>query len=144
MYDGDPETFYLGDGRFAVHGPPIKFTIFDFGAPLWLERIRFFPRPKHHTDRFMQRFRIGINDGDPLKDGTRELPVRRGDGFSDFDIAYQRTENTEAVVDVELPPYPCAACSSRPMRIRAASGKCRARDLWQRLCPLHQLRLQRD
>ena len=103
MYDEDPDTIYLGDSRFSTHGPPTKSIIFDFGARMWLKRIRFSPRQKHLTDRFMQSFRIGINDGDPFKDGTRGLTVRRGDGFSDFDIVHQRTENTEAVIDLELP-----------------------------------------
>ena len=63
----------MGDGSFAVHWPYVKALTFDLGAPLLLDRIRFFPRDKHLTDRFVQQFRIGVNDGDPLKDGTREV-----------------------------------------------------------------------
>ena len=75
MFDEDPNTSYLGDGHFAAHGPTEKSLTFDFGARLLLERIRFYPRQQYMADRFVQYFRIGINDGDPLKDGTRELKI---------------------------------------------------------------------
>ena len=106
MFDQDPNTIYLGDGHFASHGPPHKYLTFDFGAPLLLERIRFFPRTKHLTDRFVETFRIGINDGDPLKDGSREFLLGRWGDELDFDIIYDITENTEAVIDLPLPTEP--------------------------------------
>ncbi|MYC72755.1 MAG: hypothetical protein F4X17_18810 [Gemmatimonadetes bacterium] len=106
MFDQDPNTIYLGDGHFASHGPPHKYLTFDFGAPLLLERIRFFPRTKHLTDRFVETFRIGINDGDPLKDGSREFNIGRRGSEIDFDIIYDITENTEAVIDLPLPAEP--------------------------------------
>ena len=106
MFDQDPNTIYLGDGHFASHGPPHKYLTFDFGAPLLLERIRFFPRTKHLTDRFVETFRIGINDGDPLKDGSREFLIGRRGSDLDFDIIYDITENTEAVIELPLPAEP--------------------------------------
>ena len=106
MFDQDPNTIYLGDGHFASHGPPHKYLTFDFGAPLLLERIRFFPRTKHLTDRFVETFRIGINDGDPLKDGSREFLLGRWGDELDFDIIYDITENTEAVIELPLPAEP--------------------------------------
>lgn len=106
MFDQDPNTIYLGDGHFASHGPPEKYLAFDFGAPLLLERIRFFPRTKHLTDRFVETFKIGINDGDPLKDGSREFLIGRRNSELDFDIIYDITENTEAVIDLPLPAEP--------------------------------------
>ena len=106
MFDQDPSTIYLGDGHFASHGPPEKYLAFDFGAPLLLERIRFFPRTKHLTDRFVETFKIGINDGDPLKDGSREFLIGRRNSELDFDIIYDITENTEAVIDLPLPAEP--------------------------------------
>ena len=106
MFDQDPNTIYLGDGHFASHGPPHKYLTFDFGAPLLLERIRFFPRTKHLTDRFVETFRIGINDGDPLKNGSREFNIGRRGSELDFDIIYDITENTEAVIDLSLPAEP--------------------------------------
>ena len=106
MFDQDPNTIYLGDGHFASHGPPHKYLTFDFGAPLLLERIRFFPRTKHLADRFVETFRIGINDGDPLKDGSREFLLGRWGDELDFDIIYDITENTEAVIELPLPAEP--------------------------------------
>ena len=50
MFDEDPGHLLSGRWPFSpCTDPPIKFTIFDFGARLWLERIRFFPRPQHHN-----------------------------------------------------------------------------------------------
>ena len=98
--------FTSGTVTFASHGPPHKYLTFDFGAPLLLERIRFFPRTKHLTDRFVETFRIGINDGDPLKDGSREFLLGRWGDELDFDIIYDITENTEAVIELPLPTEP--------------------------------------
>ncbi len=106
MFDQDPNTIYLGDGHFASHGPPQKNLTFDFGSPLLLERIRFYPREKHLTDRFVESFRVGMSDGDPLKDGTRDLNVGRRGSELDFDIIYDIAENTDAVIELPLPTVP--------------------------------------
>ena len=106
MFDGDLATAFLGDGRFAVHWPYVKALTFDLGAPILLDRIRFFPRDKHLTDRFVQQFRIGVNDGDPLKDGTREVNLGAGSFYFDFDIVYDVVENTQPVIDLKLPDQP--------------------------------------
>ena len=106
MFDGDLATAFLGDGRFAVHWPYIKAVTFDLGAPLFLDRIRFFPRDKYLTDRFVQQFRIGINDGDPLKDGTREVNLGAAGFYFDFDIVYDAAENTQSVIDLKFPYQP--------------------------------------
>ncbi len=106
LFDQDPNTIYLGDGRWASHGPPQKSLSFDFGSRLLLERIRFFPRERFLTDRFVESFRIGISDGDLLKEGTRELVVGARGIFLDFDIVHDIRENTEAVIELELPAVP--------------------------------------
>ena len=106
MFDQDPNTMYLGDGHFAAHGPNSKSLTFDFGARLLLERIRFYPRQEHLVDRFVESFRIGISDGDPLKDGTRDVTVGQRGSDLDFDIVHEFSENTEAVIDLKLPPVP--------------------------------------
>ena len=106
MFDGDLATAFLGDGRFAVHWPYVKALTFDLGAPLLLDRIRFFPRDKHLTDRFLQQFRIGVNDGDPLKDGTREVNLGATGFYFDFDIVYDVVENTQSVIDLTFPDQP--------------------------------------
>ena len=106
MFDGDLKTAFLGDGRYAAHWPYIKALTFDLGAPLLLDRIRFFPRDQHRTDRFVQQFRIGINDGDPLEDGTREVNLGAAGFYFDFDIVHDVVENTQPVIDLKFPQQP--------------------------------------
>ena len=108
MFDGDPTTAFLGDGDWGGDYGVIqqKSLAFDMGGRFLLERIRFYPRVRFANDRFVQRFLVGINDGDPLKVGTR--PFTRGIRGSDldFDIIYDVTENTESVIDLPLPSVP--------------------------------------
>jgi hypothetical protein len=108
MFDGDPATAFLGDGDWGGDYGVIqqKSMIFDFGGRFLLERIRFFPRERFLTDRFVQRFIIGLSDGDPLKKGTREFSRGIRESFFDFDLAYDISENTDAVIDLKLPPVP--------------------------------------
>ena len=106
MFDRDLTTSFLGDGHFAAHWPFVKALIFDLNAPYHLERIRFFPRQRHLEDRFLQTFKIGVNDGDPLKDGTRQLNIGTRNSFFDFDIIYDFSENTAAFIELELPQVP--------------------------------------
>ncbi|NKB67024.1 MAG: hypothetical protein GKR89_08185 [Candidatus Latescibacteria bacterium] len=106
MFDRDLATSFLGDGHFAAHWPFVKALIFDLNAPYHLERIRFFPRQRHLEDRFLQTFKIGINDGDPLKDGSRELNIGTSTSFFDFDIIYNFSENTDSFIELDLPQVP--------------------------------------
>ncbi|MBI2505874.1 MAG: gliding motility-associated C-terminal domain-containing protein [Candidatus Latescibacteria bacterium] len=108
FFDRDPDTAYLGDGHFAVHGPAEKNMFFEFGGPFPIRRVRFYPRQQYMDERFLESFRIGINDGDPLKDGTREYRTGGNYGASilDFNIAYDVRENTKPLIDLELPPEP--------------------------------------
>jgi hypothetical protein len=108
LWDEDPETVFLGDGSWTTSGIGVrnKSLIFDFGGNFTVERIRFFPRDRFAEDRFVQRFIIGVSDGDPLKEGTREYSKgNRGDIF-DFDIVHQTTENTTSFVELDLPSAP--------------------------------------
>ncbi|MSR83397.1 MAG: hypothetical protein EXS58_10815 [Candidatus Latescibacteria bacterium] len=108
FFDRDPDTAYLGDGHFAVHGPAQKNIFFEFGGPFPIRRVRFYPRQQFMDERFMESFRIGTNDGNSLKDGTREYRSGGNYGTSvlDFNIAYDVHENTKPVIDLELPPGP--------------------------------------
>ena len=72
VFDENNETAYLGDGKFASHGPDAKSFTFDFGARLLLEKNKIYP-DKHLTDRFVERFKIGMNDGDPLKEALENM-----------------------------------------------------------------------
>ena len=49
-----------------------KSLIFEFGGNFTVERVKFYPRTRFEEERFLQRFIIGISDGNPLKEGTRE------------------------------------------------------------------------
>ncbi len=106
FFDEDPSTAYLGDGHFAAHAPPQKHLIFDFGGRFLIQRIRFFPREKHEHDRFIQKFVIGISDGDPLKDGTRDRNFGTRGHYVNFDVAHEITENTVSDITLEMPPVP--------------------------------------
>ncbi len=110
IWDGDPETVYLGDGHFAQHGPRFKSLIFDFGGLFFIERIKFYPREIHLHDRFIESFTIGTSDGDPLRDPDRELQAGVG-GFGRgsvvaFDVIHDIAENTDPVIELELPDDP--------------------------------------
>lgn len=107
IFDGDPETAYLGDGhyvRVSGLGPQEKYWLFDLGGRFLLDRIRLFPREKFKTHRFIEKFLIGINDGDPLKDGTREYRLR----FADFDVdvVHNIRENAQPAINLVMPRTP--------------------------------------
>ncbi|MEE2659703.1 MAG: gliding motility-associated C-terminal domain-containing protein [Candidatus Latescibacterota bacterium] len=115
VWDGDPNTAYLGDGHYlrAVgYGPQMKYYIFDFGGLFRIDRVRIYPREAHRGDRFIERFLIGTNDGNPLKDGTRDLRVIWFFGASlrdtgwDFNVVHDVDENIEPTLDLEIPPQP--------------------------------------
>lgn len=105
LWDEDPETVFLGDGSWTTSGiaVPNKSLIFDFGGNFTVERIRFFPRDRFAGDRFVQRFVIGVSDGDPLKEGTREYSIGRSGDIFDFDIVHRASENTASFVELDLP-----------------------------------------
>ncbi|MCH2662394.1 hypothetical protein MK163_18285, partial [bacterium] len=106
IWDGDPNTAYLGDGRFASHGPNTKNLIFDFGGLFFIDRVKFYPRPIHQTDRFVERFIIGASDGDPFKDANRELRAGSRGDFVAFDVVHSIRDNTQPIIDVKMPDEP--------------------------------------
>ena len=108
LWDEDPETVFLGDGSWTTSGIGVrnKSLIFDFGGNFTIERIRFFPRDRFADDRFVQRFVIGVSDGDPLKEGTREYSIGHQGDIFDFDIVHRASENTASFVELDLPSMP--------------------------------------
>ena len=108
LWDEDVETVFLGDGHWTTSGIGVrnKSLIFEFGGNFTVERVKFYPRARFEEERFLQRFIIGISDGNPLKDGTREYSAGTRGSFFDFDIVHQATENTTSVVELDLPPVP--------------------------------------
>jgi hypothetical protein len=108
MFDGDVATAFLGDGDWGGDYGVIKnkSVVFDLGGRFLIDRIRFYPRQRFLADRFVERFLIGINDGDPLKDGTREHNFGGRGGAFDFDVAYEGVENTRALIELPMPRVP--------------------------------------
>ena len=123
-FDGNPETAYLGDGhyvRVSGLGPQNKIWLFDLGGRFLLDRIRIFPREKFKTHRFIEKFLIGINDGDPLKDGTRDYRLQ----FAEFDadIVHDISENTQPDLELAIPPV--------PVRFLLFEGPENSRGIWE-------------
>ena len=109
IFDGDPETAYLGDGRYlrvVGYGPQRKYWVFDFGGRFFVDRVRFYPRPRFAATRFVESFILGTSDGDPLVDGTREYAVSWRNSTLDFNIVHRVRENTQAVMELALPEEP--------------------------------------
>ena len=108
IFDGDVETAYLGDGDWGGDYGVIKnkVIIFDLGGVFNLHRVRLFPRERFKNERFIETFIIGINDGDPLKDGFREHNVGWQGDYVDFDVVREFKENTEPDIDLPMPAEP--------------------------------------
>ena len=108
MFDGDSATAFLGDGDWGGDYGVIrqKSMIFDLGGVFLLDRIELSPRERFLNDRFIETLTIGLNDGDPLKDGTREFASGHRGQYFDFDIAHQLSENTESELNLKLPQVP--------------------------------------
>ena len=108
LWDQDVETVFLGDGHWTTSGIGVrnKSLIFEFGSNFTVERVKFYPRERFEEDRFVQRFIVGVSDGDPLKEGTREYKAGTRGSIFDFDIAFRTEENTASVVELDLPPVP--------------------------------------
>ena len=106
MFDGDPTTHFLGDGDWGGDYGRVKnkLLIFDLGGNFIVDRIKFYPRERFLDTRFIERFVIGISDGDPLKENTREYVVGgEGGQFRDYDLVYNITENTQSVIELSIP-----------------------------------------
>ncbi len=124
IFDGNPETAYLGDGhyvRVSGLGPQKKYWLFDLNGRFLLDRVRIFPREKFRTHRFIEKFLIGINDGDPLKDGTRDYRLR----FADFDVDVVHDISENARPDLELP------IPRVPVRFLLFEGPENTRGIWE-------------
>ncbi len=112
-WDGDIETAYQGNESVAWGGifdrrenrsyRPFKYWVFDLGGRFTIQKIRFYPRDRFRFERFAESFIVGVSDGDPSKDGTRDLKVTEE---LDFDQIHNVRENTNAVVELELPQQP--------------------------------------
>ena len=106
MWDNDTTTVFLGDGHWTAHGTLWREIAFEFNGIFILDRVKWTPRERFLEDRFMESYRIGINDGDPFKDGTRDFEVGARGSVLDFDEVAFETENTKGAVEIELPATP--------------------------------------
>ena len=108
MFDNDRSTAFLGDGDWGGDYGVIrqKSMIFDLGGVFLLDRIELSPRDRFLHERFIESLTIGLSDGDPLKDGTREFSSGHRDQYFDFDLAHQFFENNESVLNLKLPQVP--------------------------------------
>jgi len=108
LFDGDANTAFLGDGNWGGDYGVIKnkSIVFDLGGRYLIDRVVFYPRQRFAADRFIEHFLVGMNDGDPLKDGTRVHNFGGRGGAFDFDIAYEGIENTAARVELAMPRNP--------------------------------------
>ena len=111
LLDGDLATAFHGDGPHTTITTTGRGTskalLFDLAGAFLIRRVRFHPTTRHFDDRFVTAYMVGTNDGDPLKDGHREEKlVWRNNAFIDFDVVVDVTENTESVVDLQMPPRP--------------------------------------
>lgn len=105
LFDGDPNTAYLGSGgQYSIGN--LKAIWIDLAGVFSIQRIRLSPSPRFMNERFLERFSIGTNDGDPRKDGTRERRLYWRGAFMDFEVPLEFIENTTSILDLELPDTP--------------------------------------
>lgn len=100
LVDGDPST--STGGMFKTLG--IKYWgypfYFDFGEPLFISRIRFYPRQEgkdelgYFKDYYMKGFMVKVSDGFSFT--SKGEPIWRD--------LITRPENRESVVDLRFPP----------------------------------------
>ncbi|NKB71318.1 MAG: hypothetical protein GKR89_29950 [Candidatus Latescibacteria bacterium] len=108
MFDGDLDTAFLGDGDWGGDYGVIqqKSLVFDLGGSFLIDRVRFFPRQRHLESRFIETYKIGVSDGDPLKKGTRQFERGIRGSFFDVDLVYDVVENNQADNELKLPLVP--------------------------------------
>jgi len=125
MFDNDRSTAFLGDGDWGGDYGVIrqKSMIFDFGGTFLLDRIELSPRDRFLNERFIQTLTIGLSDGDPLKDGTREFRSGHRGQYFDFDLAHQFFENTKSQLNLKLPQV--------PVRLLLFEAPENARGIWE-------------
>ena len=130
LHDGDETTGFAGDtgatanvalcsqfseggggaltGLLGINDSNCRTIRFDLGGAFFVSHIRFSPTPRRLNSFFLKAFRIGANDGDPFRDGEREMKLRWSfeNKTFDWDIWVERLENTEPAVEIQLPPEP--------------------------------------
>jgi hypothetical protein len=86
---------------------PRLWYLFDFGRPQHVEQLRFFAREPFRYVLPVERFLVGVDDGDDSRDGFRDYEVgRRGGEYFDFAVIHQMGDNHRGLVEIELPDTP--------------------------------------
>ena len=117
MWDEDPKTYYSGQAPFiGDRGTPYcgntpdtfcKYIWVNLSGAFPLHAVRVLPPPGTEEDRHIPTYTLGINDGDPLKIGTRERKIRYEGVISvDFDVVSEVLENTTGVLEFEFSGEP--------------------------------------
>ena len=110
LFDGDETTAYEGlsvGGGFSLGS--LRPIWVKFNGLIPVDRMVMRPTPEGMNERFIRRYTIGTNDGDPLKRGTREGKLGwRDEGFVDYEIRYDVSENTARILDLKMPVEPIA------------------------------------
>ena len=85
-----------------------RYFKFDLGGAFFISHVRFAPTPRRLNSFFLKAFRIGANDGDPLRDGQRDFKLRWSytSEVFDWDVWIERLENSDPIVQIELPREP--------------------------------------
>jgi hypothetical protein len=110
-FDGDSTTVFVGDATIKTTNgdPDEKHFLFSFGTPIFVSKIRFFPRPQFRQERFLEHFVVGTRDENPLKAGSREY-VTDACGVTcesfDFDLIHDVDENRRAEIELSLSGEP--------------------------------------
>jgi len=132
IIDGDVTTAYTGVGNASgnpscgnalvsapsdVVGGPCKAIWFKLGGLFPIDRVAFRTTPENKNERFVDRFTIGANDATVervLTDMGKNSNLRereayinwRSGVFVDFDVVHHFRENTQDILDLEMPSKP--------------------------------------
>ena len=108
LFDGDYDTTFQGFGGDQSGSQFLKGFWIDFAGLFPIRRVVFQPSPRFFNERFVKTYIVGTNDGDIRKLGTREHRYYWREGFIDFDVVHNVTENTASLLDLALPDAPIA------------------------------------
>ncbi|MCY3735375.1 MAG: gliding motility-associated C-terminal domain-containing protein [Gemmatimonadaceae bacterium] len=102
--EGSEDAFQRKGARGALG----TFVVLDLGAPIGVNRVRFYPRntvqqaPAYpFQNDFLRQFELMLHDGQNLVlDGTGRLVPQ----LQDYDVLRRTVDNQDAVVDVPVSP----------------------------------------
>ena len=126
LFDGDPTTAYDGGGSHFKGGSSCSSRLprnqcspnrnlpggnskaiwFDLGGAFPIRLIRMYPTPKYFDERPVKSFLIGTSDGDPLKEGTRDMNFFWRSGPLNFNLRHIMLENTVPLLELDMGDVP--------------------------------------